>query len=70
MYIRIEKVGILENTPKKTPTATIKTVKVGSQQKHYACEICGQKLPLSARKCIKCGQMYQVKAKKAIKPRK
>jgi hypothetical protein len=68
-YIRFEKVGALELTPKRSPTATIKTLKINAHQKHYMCEICSQKLPLSARKCIKCGQMYQVKRKKTNRNR-
>jgi hypothetical protein len=60
--IRTQKLQILKNlTEKKTEKKdVIKTMEIQAGQRNYNCTVCGQKLPLSAKKCNKCGQLYKM----------
>lgn len=43
--------------------AQIRTVTVDPTKDYFYCPVCKQKLPLSARKCVKCGTLIQLRRK-------
>ena len=63
--IKQQKLKIL--SVKKTPAplvGNVRTMEISADQSFYHCSTCGQKLPLSAKKCHQCGQLYRLIVKR------
>jgi hypothetical protein len=49
----------LELDTVKSKSNKVKNIELNADQRKYHCLVCGQKLPVAAKKCSNCGQLYR-----------